>query len=175
MLREVKNVRFERRLTLFGWRYHVVEGGAPIEVAWRRRAFEAIQREQDVRPVELFTRAGRTYWTFERRVFWEDGGAQRRRRARAGPAAAAARAEDARPRPCGARRRGRRSSAGSRSRARSGSRCSSATAAAASSAARASSIQYDHVIPVALGGAATVENLQILCAPCNRAKGASLG
>jgi 5-methylcytosine-specific restriction endonuclease McrA len=35
-------------------------------------------------------------------------------------------------------------------------------------------IQYDHVIPVALGGAATVENLQILCATCNRAKGAAL-
>ncbi len=35
-------------------------------------------------------------------------------------------------------------------------------------------IQYDHVIPFSRGGANTVENLQILCAPCNRAKGASL-
>jgi 5-methylcytosine-specific restriction endonuclease McrA len=35
-------------------------------------------------------------------------------------------------------------------------------------------IQYDHVIPLALGGAGTVENVQILCAPCNRSKGASL-
>ncbi|WP_051324757.1 HNH endonuclease [Candidatus Solirubrobacter pratensis] len=35
-------------------------------------------------------------------------------------------------------------------------------------------IQYDHVIPVALGGANTVANLQLLCAPCNQTKGASL-
>lgn len=36
-------------------------------------------------------------------------------------------------------------------------------------------LQFDHVIPVALGGANTVENLQLLCAPCNKAKGATLG
>ena len=35
-------------------------------------------------------------------------------------------------------------------------------------------LQYDHVIPLALGGASTVENLQILCAPCNGRKGAAL-
>jgi hypothetical protein len=35
-------------------------------------------------------------------------------------------------------------------------------------------LQFDHVIPVALGGASTAENLQLLCADCNRAKGASL-
>lgn len=33
-------------------------------------------------------------------------------------------------------------------------------------------LQYDHVIPVALGGATTVENLQLLCSDCNRRKGA---
>jgi 5-methylcytosine-specific restriction endonuclease McrA len=35
-------------------------------------------------------------------------------------------------------------------------------------------IQYDHIIPVTLGGASTVANLQLLCAPRNQAKGASL-
>jgi hypothetical protein len=35
-------------------------------------------------------------------------------------------------------------------------------------------LQFDHVIPVALGGAGTVENLQLLCADCNGAKGAAL-
>jgi 5-methylcytosine-specific restriction endonuclease McrA len=35
-------------------------------------------------------------------------------------------------------------------------------------------LQYDHVIPLALGGASSVDNLQLLCADCNRAKGTSL-
>jgi len=35
-------------------------------------------------------------------------------------------------------------------------------------------LQYDHVIPFSMGGAATAENLQLLCASCNRVKGAAL-
>ena len=35
-------------------------------------------------------------------------------------------------------------------------------------------MQYDHIIPFSRGGAATVENLQILCGKCNRAKGANI-
>lgn len=35
-------------------------------------------------------------------------------------------------------------------------------------------LHFDHIIPVAKGGATTVENLQILCAPCNLSKGARI-
>lgn len=37
-----------------------------------------------------------------------------------------------------------------------------------------SELQYDHVIPVAMGGSSEAENLQILCGPCNRRKAAGL-
>ncbi|RSM87100.1 hypothetical protein DMH25_42665 [Streptomyces sp. WAC 01325] len=35
-------------------------------------------------------------------------------------------------------------------------------------------MQFDHVIPVAMGGSSGADNLQVLCGPCNRSKGAGL-
>ena len=35
-------------------------------------------------------------------------------------------------------------------------------------------LEFDHVIPVAMGGANTARNLQLLCETCNRSKGAAL-
>jgi 5-methylcytosine-specific restriction endonuclease McrA len=36
-------------------------------------------------------------------------------------------------------------------------------------------LEFDHIIPLAMGGSSTERNLQLLCADCNRAKGANLG
>jgi 5-methylcytosine-specific restriction endonuclease McrA len=35
-------------------------------------------------------------------------------------------------------------------------------------------LEFDHVIPVSLGGANTARNLQILCEGCNRSKGSAI-
>jgi 5-methylcytosine-specific restriction endonuclease McrA len=165
MLREVKNARFARRLT----RYTLFVGAAPAATVRRRDL-----REQDERPVRLAERDGRTYWAFERRVYWEDAALtaadvhalvreRQRRTERTLARAHAALAGDAPP----PRREPIPHAVRRAVFERDGGRCVECGSRF--------DLQYDHVIPVALGGASTLQNLQILCAPCNQAKGDSLG
>jgi 5-methylcytosine-specific restriction endonuclease McrA len=172
MLREVKDAAFERRLTLAGWRYHATWDDALV---WGSRRFGALRERQLVEPVALCDAGRRRYWLFEDRVYWEDDGLaapdvlalirerehRTRRRLERAHALVATAAEPLAP---------RRTPIPRELRAavweRDGGACVECGARF--------DLQYDHVIPVALGGAGTLENLQVLCAPCNQRKGASL-
>jgi 5-methylcytosine-specific restriction endonuclease McrA len=174
VLREVKNAGFGRRLTLLGWRYFPVLGAEPGPVSWRRGRFGALRAAQAERPVVLFGEEHRTYWVFEDRVFWEDEDLaaddvlalvreRQRRRRRTLERAHAALAGEA----SASRRQPIPHAVRLAVWERDGGRCVECGSRF--------DIQYDHVIPVVAGGATSVENLQILCAPCNRRKGAAVG
>jgi hypothetical protein len=170
VLREDPNARFEpaflRRRFVSGRReFRFISG----------LTHRAILRDQEAAPVAVAQDAPRTWWMFRGRFFWEDDGLtpdevlalvheRERRRRRRIDRAMDMMLTDARadaPRREGVPEQVRREVF-----RRDGGRC-----------ARCGSdelLQFDHVIPVALGGASTAANLQLLCAPCNRDKGADL-
>jgi hypothetical protein len=173
MLREDKNAGFARRgLPGLARRRFTARGHEAAE-AYGPRAYARLLDEQQRRPVALLTAGRRTWWAFKGRIWWEDEGygaedvmalaleRERRRRQRVERARDLMRSDGSPT--------GRAAIPEAVRRAvfrRDGGRCARC--------GRAELLQFDHVIPVALGGASTVENLQLLCAPCNREKGASL-
>ncbi len=173
MLREVKGAAFAWHRTPFGRRWSLIEHGRAGTVTWRRRAFAALQAEQAQRPTGLFIRGDRAYWAFEDRIWWEDEGlasADVLALVRAGERRARRRLERAHAALAGEGASRRRPVAREVRQAvfeRDGGRCVECGSRF--------DLQYDHVIPVALGGAGTVENVQLLCAPCNQGKGAAVG
>ena len=164
MLREVKNGHVQRRLL----RYVLVLAGEPAAMVSRHAL-----REQQQRPVAVLDDGERTYWAFEERLYWEDAGLttddvlalvrERQRRARrtlerAHAALAGETAQRRQPIPRTVRLAVFE---------RDGGRCVECGSRAL--------LQFDHVIPVAMGGSNAPGNLQLLCDECNREKGASLG
>jgi hypothetical protein len=170
VLREDTNARFEpgfmRRRFVSGRReFAFISGGA----------HRAILREQESAPVPVAEDERRTWWMFRGRFFWEDDGLEAdevmalihererrlRRRIERAKDMMLAEGEATGPRrepiPEDVRREVFR---------RDGGRCVACGADEL--------LQFDHVIPVALGGASSLGNLQLLCAPCNREKGAGL-
>jgi hypothetical protein len=170
VLREDTHARFEqgflRRRFVSGRReFHFISG----------LTHRAILREQETAPVAVAEDERRTWWMFRGRFFWEDDGLaadevmalvhERERRLRR----RIERAKDmmvADGEPAGPRREPIPEDVRREVFRRDGGRCVVCGVDEL--------LQFDHVIPVALGGASTPENLQLLCAPCNREKGAGL-
>jgi hypothetical protein len=151
-----------------------MSGKRTFDVRWRRGAIRAIQAEQHETPVALFSLDARVYWAFQDCFYWEDEGLtaqdvkalvfqrNRKRERQLATAHALLQAE-------GAGQAGRSPVPVEVRRAvfeRDGGRCAECGSNF--------DLQYDHVIPHSLGGATTVANLQLLCADCNRRKGALL-
>jgi hypothetical protein len=175
MLREAKTAHFTRRLTLLGLRHELWLDAAEPLATWRVSAWRRLEEGQRAHPVAVASgEPRRTYWLFEGRCYWEDEELEsgdvlalirereRRRLRRLERAHANLAAESGGDRRREAIPREVRRAVFERD----GGRCVQCGSAF--------EIQYDHVIPVAAGGASTTENLQILCAECNRDKGAAL-
>jgi 5-methylcytosine-specific restriction endonuclease McrA len=172
MLREAKNCAFVRQGVIWR-RYAFVVGSRDVGVL-RQGPFARAARAQLDEPVPLMEAGVRRWWWYRDRFWWEDEGygpddvvalvadRERRARRRLDRAHAALRQEHdsvsrREPLPRDARLAVWRRDRG---------RCRECGSGF--------DLQYDHVIPVALGGASRIENLQLLCGDCNRAKGASL-
>src|SRR3954471_474989 len=177
MLREAKNAAWTVR-GRWPLRRLVFTAG-PLRAArgLRPAAYAALEAEQRMAAVAVLEAPdGRTYWWCQNRFYWEDDGLsghdvlalvhERRTRARTRLARAHAALEQAAD-PGGRPRREPIPRAVRRAVwERDGGACVAC--------GEAFELQFDHVIPVALGGASTVENLQVLCGPCNRRKSASV-
>jgi 5-methylcytosine-specific restriction endonuclease McrA len=175
VLREVKNAAWSRRLSLIGRRYEFAVGRKTLTRPIGRAAWSTMSAHQELEPVCCVVVDGRAYWWFEGAFYWEDEQLdpadvlalvrdRERRRQRKLERAHTALALDREPvqRRQPIPREVRRAVY-----ERDGGGCVEC--------GETFDIQYDHIIPVAMGGATTVENLQLLCAPCNQGKGASLG
>ncbi|HEY8584121.1 MAG TPA: HNH endonuclease signature motif containing protein [Capillimicrobium sp.] len=176
VLREVPDARFEARWSPLGRRWWLVRGAQVASAQWSSRRLRALEAAQAQAPVALLREGARTWWWFEDRVFWSDGDLaaddvlalvreRERRRRRTLERAHAALAADT-PLPASHRRTPIPRAARLAVWRRDGGRCVEC--------GTDFELQFDHVIPLALGGASTVENLQLLCAPCNQRKGAAV-
>src|SRR5581483_151964 len=159
---------------MFSGRYAVAKGKKALPMRWKRPAFEAMILRQKETPVPLAKDNRRTLWHFHDRFYWEDEGLdaedvkalvlqrERRNQQKLQTAHSLMRADAAGrptrvPIPSELRRAVFE---------RDGGRCVECGSNF--------DLQYDHVLPVALGGATTLENLQLLCAECNRRKSDTL-
>ncbi len=164
--------------------------GRPFELRLSGRAYRRLGTTQHDDPVALVCLGERTYWIFRDRFWWERDDlavdevralvldrerrlTRRIQRAKvvtgvsvaggaAGPGSPVERGFTA----AETRRGTIPDDVKSFVWQRDGGRCTGCAATA--------DLEFDHVIPLVLGGANTARNLQLLCETCNRAKGGNL-
>jgi hypothetical protein len=179
MLRRAENCGISFKKNFFGTKGKPIfrVGKKPYELVPKvmKTDYDAARNKQLDYPVRITRIADRTYWQFQNFFYWDNDGLkveqihallvtrQQRERARIERAEAMV-------------SQGFVNSGNQRDAipddlkqyvwTRDGGKCRSCGAT--------SELQFDHVIPVALGGATNEQNLQILCGPCNRRKGAGL-
>jgi 5-methylcytosine-specific restriction endonuclease McrA len=159
---------------LSGRRFGVQSGRKVTELRWSKAQVEAARQAQAREPVQLCRDGRRNLWQYLDGFWWDDDGLEaedvkalvlQRRRSRQQKLQSALslmRAEeDGRP---------TRSPIPTELRRmvfeRDGGSCVECGGAF--------DLQYDHILPLARGGATTLENLQLLCADCNRRKSDSI-
>ncbi len=159
---------------MFTGRYALQSGKRLLEPRWKQAWFAQTSTEQQQQPVALLQQGKRCYWWFHDCIYWDDDSLladdvkalvlQRERSAqrKLQTAHSLMRAEEEgrptrAPVPVEIRRAVFERDGGSCVE------CDSNF-----------DLQYDHILPVARGGATTVENMQLLCADCNQRKSDSL-
>ncbi len=177
MLRRDTSGRFEKSgFSLFA-RYRFYAGKAQSDKTWNLAEANALLQRQQETPVLMLSddEGRRSWWLFRDEFYWEDEGYEERevkalvlerithKDRRLQRAVALMEQTDALDAPARApiadevkvfvwnRDGGRCVKCGSNQR-----------------------LEFDHVIPVSLGGANTARNLQLLCETCNRSKGAAI-
>jgi hypothetical protein len=177
-LRQDSNARFfTDRGFLFRRRHWFVATCCP-PVRIITASYQSLCAAERHRPMPVAQTGGRTWWWFEGDFYWESGrygerdvlalirDRQRRATQRLDRAHMLLNVDEGRA----VKPRGRRESIPREVRLaifqRDGGKCAECGGTF--------DLQYDHIIPVALGGATSEQNLQLLCAVCNRDKGANL-
>ena len=159
---------------MFSGRYAVQSGKRIFPTRWKKIQIENLIAEQKGEPVSMISDRRRRLWYVHDKFYWDSDGLtaddvkalvlqrERRSRQKLNTAHSLMRAE-ATGRPT---RKPPTSDLRRMVFERDGGRCVECDSTF--------DLQYDHVLPVALGGATTVENLQLLCADCNREKSDTL-
>lgn len=180
VLRRAENITIRHGVNLFTrqGRVQMTLGRSTYYVGSKlsKDEFRAVLEASEARPAYVGRIKERQYWLFRNRWFWDNDQLteeqvfallESRDRRQASAIARAHALANTPPDPPRYRRGAVPRDVRDLVWARDGGRCSHCGSV--------HELQFDHVIPVARGGSNEPENLQILCGPCNRRKGAAIG